>query len=85
MNNPNTDLEKSLWSSADKLRSNIDATEYKHVVVGLIFLKYVSDSFEEIHKELENEREHLSYPEDRYECLSRNIVWVPMRQVGISC
>ena len=57
MNNPDSDLEKRLWSSADKLRSNIDAAEYKHVVLGLIFLKYVSDSFEEIHNNLENDRE----------------------------
>ena len=48
MNNPDSDLEKKLWSSADKLRSNMDAAEYKHVVLGLIFLKYVSDSFEEM-------------------------------------
>ena len=75
MNNPDSDLEKRLWSSADKLRSNMDAAEYKHVVLGLIFLKYVSDSFEEIHKELENDREPLSDPEDRDEYLSRNVFW----------
>ena len=40
-------LEKQLWKAADKLRKNIDAAEYKHVVLGLIFLKYISDSFEE--------------------------------------
>ena len=40
-------LEKQLWKSADKLRKNIDAAEYKHVVLGLIFLKYISDAFEE--------------------------------------
>ena len=40
-------LDKKLWNAADKLRSNIDAAEYKHVVLGLIFLKYVSDAFEE--------------------------------------
>ncbi len=39
-------LEKQLWKSADKLRKNIDAAEYKHVVLGLIFLKYISDAFE---------------------------------------
>ena len=39
------DLEKTLWSAADKLRSNMDAAEYKHVVLGLIFLKYISDAF----------------------------------------
>ena len=77
MNNPDSDLEKRLWSSADKLRSNMDAAEYKHVVLGLIFLKYVSDSFEEIHRELENDREHFSDPEDRDEYASRNVFWVP--------
>jgi type I restriction enzyme M protein len=40
-------LEKKLWKAADKLRKNIDAAEYKHVVLGLIFLKYISDAFEE--------------------------------------
>ncbi|MGL6159742.1 type I restriction-modification system subunit M [Microbulbifer sp.] len=46
------DLEKKLWTSADKLRSNLDAAVYKHVVLGLIFLKYVSDAFEERQREL---------------------------------
>ena len=41
-------LEKQLWKAADKLRKNIDAAEYKHIVLGLIFLKYISDSFEEL-------------------------------------
>lgn len=41
------DIEKKLWQAADKLRANMDAAEYKHVVLGLIFLKYVSDSFDE--------------------------------------
>ena len=46
-------LEKTLWKSADKLRKNMDAAEYKHVVLGLIFLKYISDAFEELHAKLE--------------------------------
>ena len=46
------DLEKKLWTAADKLRSNLDAPVYKHVVLGLSFLKYVSDTFEEQQKEL---------------------------------
>ena len=78
MNNADSDLEKRLWSAADKLRSNMDAAEYKHVVLGLIFLKYVSDSFEEIHKELENDPGHLSDPEDRDEYIARNVFWVPI-------
>ncbi len=57
------DLEKRLWSAADKLRSNLDAAVYKHVVLGLIFLKYVSDAFEERQREL---REQLTNPTDDY-------------------
>ena len=45
-------LEKQLWKAADKLRKNIDAAEYKHVVLGLMFLKYISDAFEELHDRL---------------------------------
>jgi hypothetical protein len=53
------DLEKQLWTAADKLRSNLDAAVYKHVMLGLIFLKYVSDAFEERQKEL---REQFQNP-----------------------
>ena len=70
-------IEKKLWKAADKLRSNMDAAEYKHVVLGLIFLKYISDSFEEVHRELENDKEHLSDPEDKDEYIARNVFWVP--------
>jgi len=45
-------LEKQLWKAADKLRKNIDAAEYKHIVLGLIFLKYISEAFEELHEKL---------------------------------
>lgn len=45
-------LEKKLWKAADKLRKNMDAAEYKHVVLGLIFLKYISDAFEEQYEKL---------------------------------
>ena len=58
-----TDLEKKLWTAADKLRSNLDAAVYKHVVLGLIFLKYVSDAFEERQNEL---REQFQNPEHDY-------------------
>jgi type I restriction enzyme M protein len=50
------DLEKTLWATADKLRNNMDAAEYKHIVLGLIFLKYISDSFEELHAKLSNDK-----------------------------
>ena len=49
----NADLKKTLWAAADKLRSSMDAAEYKHVVLGLIFLKYISDAFDERRAELE--------------------------------
>lgn len=46
------EIEKTLWAAADKLRSNMDAAEYKHIVLGLIFLKYISDAFDELHQKL---------------------------------
>jgi len=56
-------LEKTLWAAADKLRNNMDAAEYKHVVLGLIFLKYISDSFEELYNKLREDS--LSDEEDK--------------------
>ena len=50
-------LEKQLWKAADKLRKNIDAAEYKHVVLGLIFLRYISVSFEQLYDELVNQQD----------------------------
>jgi type I restriction enzyme M protein len=52
----NLGFEAKLWAAADALRNNMDAAEYKHVVLGLIFLKYISDAFEEQHARLEAER-----------------------------
>ena len=49
---PEEPLEKKLWKAADKLRKNMDAAEYKHVALGLIFLKYISDAFEEQYQHL---------------------------------
>ena len=71
------ELEKKLWTAADKLRSNMDAAEYKHVVLGLIFLKYISDTFQEVYQELKDDRENFSDPEDRDEYKMRNVFWVP--------
>lgn len=68
-------FEEKLWTAADKLRSNMDAAEYKHVVLGLIFLKYVSDSFTEKYEELK--AEGYGDEEDRDEYLADNIFWVP--------
>lgn len=70
-------LEKQLWKAADKLRKNIDAAEYKHVVLGLIFLKYISDSFEEHHSLLLTQVAEGADPEDMEEYKAENIFFVP--------
>jgi len=74
-NGATLDFESQLWAAADKLRGHMDASEYKHVVLGLIFLKYISDSFEEVHAQLVKEKD--ANPEDRDEYLAQNIFWVP--------
>jgi type I restriction enzyme M protein len=68
-------LEKKLWKAADKLRKNMDAAEYKHVALGLIFLKYISDSFKELHFKLKEDK--LSDAEDKDEYLAENVFFVP--------
>jgi len=70
-------IEAVLWASADKLRNNMDAAEYKHVVLGLIFLKYISDAFQERHDQLMKEKDLGADPEDPDEYLSENVFWVP--------
>ncbi len=60
----NIGFEAKLWLAADKLRNNMDAAEYKHVVLGLIFLKYISDSFEEMHQRLLAAKDEGADPED---------------------
>lgn len=70
-------FEADLWKAADALRSNMDAAEYKHVVLGLIFLKYISDAFEEQHAKLEADRKGGADPEDPDEYRAINIFWVP--------
>src|SRR5436190_2245468 len=88
---PEQKLEPTLWAAADKLRGHMDAAEYKHVVLGLIFLKYISDAFEEHQNKL---REDITNPqselyldkegaraaalEDRDEYTAANIFWVPL-------
>ena len=69
------DFEATLFKSADKLRKNIDAAEYKNVVLGLIFLKYISDSFQELYETLD--ADEWSDPEDRDEYKAENIFFVP--------
>lgn len=90
-NGANLGFEATLWAAADKLRGHMDAAEYKHVVLGLIFLKYISDAFEERRTTLETELSdpksewYVSEPEVRYRSLedrdeykSVNVFWVPV-------
>lgn len=89
-NGGNLGFEEKLWQAADKMRGHMDPAEYKHVVLGLIFLKYISDAFEERHKQLQvftaeptseyyvkEEQARYGVIEDRDEYLSENIFWVP--------
>jgi type I restriction enzyme M protein len=75
----NVGFEAKLWLAADKLRSNMDAAEYKHVVLGLIFLKYISDSFDEQHAKLVAGKGQYegANPEDPDEYKAENVFWVP--------
>jgi len=78
--NPNgVSFERTLWLAADKLRKNMDAAEYKHIVLGLIFLKYISDSFEALHNKLiEGKGEYKGAdPEDADEYRAENVFFVP--------
>lgn len=71
----NSSFEQKLFKAADKLRKNIDAAEYKHVVLGLIFLKYISESFDELYERLD--ADEWSDPEDRDEYIAENVFFVP--------
>ena len=75
----NIGFEAKLWLAADKLRNNMDAAEYKHVVLGLIFLKYISDAFEEMRtKLLDGKGDYAGAdPEDADEYKAENVFWVP--------
>lgn len=75
INSANLGFEEKIWQAADKLRGNLDAAEYKHVVLGLIFLKYISDSFEEKYQELVEEG--AGFEEEKDEYLADNIFYVP--------
>ncbi|MEW6715422.1 MAG: class I SAM-dependent DNA methyltransferase, partial [Nitrospirota bacterium] len=89
-NSANLGFEEKLWQAADKMRGHMDPAEYKHVVLGLIFLKYISDAFEERHKQLEiwtaessseyyvaEEQARYGVIEDKDEYLAENIFFVP--------
>ncbi len=70
-------LEKKLWKTADKLRKNMDAAEYKHVVLGLIFLKYISDAHEELYQKLLEQKSEGADPEDKNEYIAEKVFYVP--------
>ena len=70
-------LEKKLWKAADKLRKNMDAAEYKHVVLGLIFLKYISDAFKELYDKLVTQINEGADPEDKNEYTAEKVFYVP--------
>ena len=72
-----TGYEAELWAMADALRGSMDAAEYKHVALGLIFLKYISDAFEERHAQLTTEQDEGADPEDPDEYRAVNVFWVP--------
>lgn len=74
-NGANLGFEQKMWAAADKLRGHMDAAEYKHVVLGLIFLKYISDAFQERYEALKADK--LADPEDRDEYTAENVFWVP--------
>lgn len=76
MKEKNTSFEQKLFKSADKLRKNIDAAEYKYVVLGLIFIKYISETFNELYYKLESDE--YSDPEDRDEYIAENVFFVPL-------
>jgi type I restriction enzyme M protein len=72
-NGGNLGFEAKMWTAADKLRNNIDAAEYKLVVLGLIFLKYISDAFIGLYEKIKREGD----PEEKDYYLAKNIFWVP--------
>jgi len=73
----NLGFEDKLWAAADKMRGHMDASEYKHVALGLIFLKYISDTFQAKYTALQ--RQQFANPEDRDEYLAENVFWVPVQ------
>jgi type I restriction enzyme M protein len=72
-------IEATLWQAADKLRKNMDAAEYKHIVLGLIFLKYISDAFEDLHSKLLKGKDECegADPEDPNEYTAEKVFFVP--------
>src|SRR3990172_315636 len=74
----NIGFEEKLWSAADKMRNNMDPAEYKHVILGLIFLKYISDSFEETYSKIKADSDSYDgQEEDKDAYTAENVFWVP--------
>ena len=72
-------FEETLWQAADKMRGHMDSSEYKHVVLGLIFLKYISDAFDECRRQLE---ELMFYPTLMWRCPSEEAIWLLIERVS---
>jgi type I restriction enzyme M protein len=83
-NGANLGFENKLWQAADALKGGLDAAEYKHVVLGLIFLKYVSDAFDRRFQEIKKELDCGADPEDPDEYLAKNVFWVPQEARWVS-
>lgn len=81
---PTLAFEATLWAAADKLRGNMDAAEYKHVALGLIFLKYISDRFEERRAKALADPEEKDLVEERDLYLGDNVFWAPPARAGTS-
>ncbi|HLP57475.1 MAG TPA: type I restriction-modification system subunit M N-terminal domain-containing protein, partial [Candidatus Deferrimicrobium sp.] len=79
--NKKKSLERTLWEAADKLRKNMDAAEYKHIVLGLIFLKHISDACEALYLKLKSGQGEYrgSDPEDIDEYRAENVFFVPIK------
>lgn len=78
LNTTNVWFEEQLWKAADKMRNNMDPAEYKHVILWLIFLKYISDSFEDKYNEIKNNPDSYEWEwEDKDSYLAENVFWVP--------
>ena len=71
------EYQSQLWQTAENLRGNVDAAEYKHVVLPLVFLKYISDTFEELYEELESQTDEGMDPEEPDYYTAKNVFWVP--------
>lgn len=76
MDSVNLGFEDKLWQMADKLRGNIESSEYKHVILWLVFLKYISDSFEERYNEIKKSFPGMEEDRDAYK--AENVFFVPM-------